>query len=836
MKKQMFHTGWRISGQSGESLVEAMMSQQDSGKEIILPYDAMIHERVTPNTKNAGQTGFYPGKIYHYTKDFTAPNEWEDKTIQLEFEGVYGKTLVYLNDDYLGGEVYGYTNFFLTLDDSLKYGKNNHLEVIVNNEVEENSRWYSGSGIYRDVHLYVGEQVYIPAEGVTISTPEAEAEMAVVDVKTEICNRDVRRHKVKIETAIIDAKGEIVATRVSPVTLYGRQAEEIEQRLFIKCPQRWSTEHPHLYTCRVTVSEEGLVWDVTEECFGIRKLQLDSIAGLRINGETVKLRGSCIHHDHGIIGAAELECAEERKVRKLKEAGFNCIRSSHHPAGKKLLAACDRLGMLVMDELFDMWTHGKNANDFSQDFESNWQRIAEAMVKKDFNHPSVILYSTGNEIQEAGTAKGAQLNRRIHRKLKQLDTSRYTTSAVNGVLAAGSRFIEIVGSSMQQLGLPIPDLAKMQAQGADGETHQGGSDALNSMMSSVLQGPLADAIATSPVLTDMMDEFVEAMDIVGYNYLTGRHVLEHELNPNRIVLGTETFPADIANLWKVVKENPHVIGDMTWTGYDYLGEAGVGIFHYDGAMNFQATYPERAAYIGDLDLLGNRRPISYYREIVYGIRKEPYIGVERPDRYGIKVGKTPWMWKDNIASWTWPGYEGKPIVIDVVSDAEEVELFVNGISKGMKPAGKENEYVAVFEIPYEPGELKATAIRNGKACETFSLDTALAEVELCVEADRTEMRANGQDLTYIMISLKDKNGQENLFMEKDIAIQVKGAGSLAGFGSAQPCCERSYFDTTCRTYDGYVMAVVRAGAQKGNITVTVSAEGLKNKEIEIKCY
>lgn len=831
MEKQMFHTGWRISSQSGKSMVESMMSRSEVGEEIILPYDAMIHESVKPDTKNAGQTGYYPGKLYYYTKEFVAPKEWEEKIVQLEFEGIYGKTLIYLNGDYVGNQVFGYTHFILTLDDFLKYGEVNRLEVVVNNEMEKNSRWYSGSGIYRDVQLYIGNRVYIPAEAVRISTPEVERETAVVEVKTELVNRDIKRHKVCIETKLIDSKGQTVATRISPVTLFGQSTEEVEQRLTIQNPHLWSCDDPNMYICKTSIIEEKVILDETEESFGIRKLQLDPIAGLRINGESIKLRGSCIHHDHGIIGAAALECAEERKIKQLKEAGFNCIRMSHHPAGKSLLRVCDRLGMLVIDELFDMWTHSKNANDFAIDFEKHWEEIADAMVRKDYNHPSVIIYSMGNEIQEAGTAKGAQINRRIHKKLKAMDASRYTTNAINGVLAAGDRFMEIVGNSMQQLGIPLPDPEKLEAQKTE---DQEGSDALNSMMS-IMVGPLADAIATNSILTEMTEEFVEAMDIAGYNYLTGRHAMENLLNPNRIVLGTETFPADIVNLWKVVKENAHVIGDMTWTGYDYLGEAGVGIFHYDGGVNFQAKYPERAAYIGDLDLLGNRRPISYYREIVYGLRKEPYIGVRRLNHYGTKVGRTPWMWNDNIASWTWPGYEGKPAIIDVLSDANEVELFLNGVSLGKKPAGENHEYLAVFEIIYEPGELKATAIRNGISCETFSIYTAAQQdVELYVKPDRTEMNANGLDLTYIMIELKDKNGRENLFIEKDISIEVEGEGHLAGFGSANPTCERSYFDTTCRTYDGRVMAVIRSGLEQGNVKVSITSEGLIEKEVLIK--
>lgn len=837
MKKQLFHTGWTISRQPGKSMVEAMMSSEEEKEPIVLPYDAMIHEAVAKDTKNAGQTGYYPGKMYYYTKEFEAPQDWEDKLVQLEFEGSYGKTLIYLNGDYVGEQKYGYTNFYVTLNDSLNYGGNNHLEVVVNNEQEKNSRWYSGSGLYRNVQMYVANEVYVPADGVRIQTPEVSGDEAVVDVQIELNNRGLKKHAVKVEVTISNQNGGMEAKRVCPVTLFADGTEHIEQRLVIQNPKLWSVEEPNLYQCKIQILEGNKVWDEAGDTFGIRTLHLNPYSGFCVNGEPVKLRGACIHHDHGIIGAAELRDAETRKIKKLKEAGFNCIRMAHHPAGKTLLEVCDREGMLVMDEFSDMWTRTKNANDFANDFHENWEQIIEAMVAKDYNHPSVILYGMGNEIQEAGTAKGAQTGRKIHQKIKSLDPARYTTNAVNGIFACGDRFMEVVGQSMQQLGIPIPDMQQAARDGQQSSEQQssaqGGSDALNSMMS-VMVGPLADVIALHPIMTEMTEEFMETMDVAGYNYLTGRHAKEHELYPHRVVLGTETFPGDIANLWKTVQENTHVIGDMTWTGYDYLGEAGIGIFHYDGGVNFQAMYPERAAYIGDLDILGNRRPISYYREIIYGLRKTPYIGVERVNRYGKNIGQTPWMWKDNIASWTWNGYEGKTAVIDVLSDADEVELFLNGVSKGRKAAGKANDYMAVFQITYEPGELKAVAVRDGKACESFALNTAGKAEKLSIDTDRTTMEANGQDLAYVMIGLQDEAGNQNLWEEKEIAVQIEGAGSLAGFGSAEPSCERSYFDTVCKTYDGYVMAVIRAGLEPGTTTLTVSAEGLEPLTISIE--
>lgn len=826
MKKELFNKEWKIIEKSDKSLVESMVNIVEKGKDITLPYDAMIRESVTKDTKNGGQTGYYPGKVYCYSKDFLVPKEWEEKTIILEFEGIYGQTTIYINGDYVKRQVYGYTSCFLSINDFLRYGEMNHIEVIVNNEEERNSRWYSGSGIYRDVQIYVGEKIFIPTESLKVSTPEIEKEVSVIKTEITIKNKDNKKHIVRVITEILDPSGSLVAKRDTPVTLYGLTSEVIEQRIIVENVELWSCDNPELYCCNVTIKEGDKIWDKESDTFGIRKLQLDSINGLRINGEEVKLRGACIHHDHGIIGASSFERAEERKIRKLKESGFNCIRMSHHPASKSLLRVCDRLGMLVMDELTDMWTRSKNTNDFANDFELYWEEITELMVRKDFNHPSVILYSMGNEIQEAGTAIGAKINRKIHQKIKSLDNTRYTTNAINGIIATDKYFMNIVEDVMKDMGI-----SEMKSESnIQSNEQQKGSNELNSMMS-IMVGPIADAISNHPIMTNMTEEFVEAMDIAGYNYLTGRHVSEFEKFPNRVVLGTETFPADIANLWRIVKENKHVIGDMTWAGYDYLGEAGVGIFHYDDGINFKSKFPERTAYIGDIDLIGNRKPISYYREIVYGLRKKPYIAVQRLNRYGEIVSRTPWMWKDNIESWTWPGYEGKPAIIDVMSDADEVELFLNGISKGRRKTGENNDYLAEFEINYEPGELKAVAIRDGIYCEEFSLITSENEVNLKVEVDKKELKSGGQDLAFIKIFFEDKNNVKNLYIKNEIEIYIEGCGSLEGFGSANPCCEKSYLDTKWETYDGYVMAVIRSGLESGEINVKIYSSGYTEEEI-----
>lgn len=825
MQKQQWNQDWSLL-KPGANPMMAMFLGGAAADPAAIPHDAMIHEERVETTKNGHQTGFYPGGCYTYVKSFFAPEDWRDKTVLLEFEGVYQNARVMLNGDYAGGRPFGYGEFAVCADDFLKYGQENTVTVIANNSAEENSRWYSGSGIYRDVNLLVGSKVHIARNGLRISTPDIDRSLAVVQIELDLCN--IGREKVKTEITIeLSGPNGKAGSAKLPVTVFGNGEEQIRTRIEVENPALWSCEEPNLYRCTVTVSADGKAFDQVTESFGIRSLSLSASRGLRINGVETNLRGACIHHDHGVIGAAAFARAEERRIEKLKAAGFNAIRMSHHPAGRALLNACDRLGMLVMDELSDCWTRSKNNNDYAEKFPYFWREDVAAMVAKDFNHPSVILYSAGNEIQEAGTAKGAQLNREITVEFHRLDSSRYVTVGANGLMAGADRMGEI----MCAIAGMTPEQMAAQAQSQQSGS-AAGSDAANGA-TDIMKGPLADAFAASPILTEVLDEFASVTDITGYNYLTARHVMEHERNPNRVILGTETFPSDIVRLWGIVKNHHHVIGDMTWTGWDYIGEAGCGVTYYDGRQGFMSNWPISLSGMGDFDIIGNRRSISYVREIVFGLRKEPFIAVEPVDRHGQAPNQTAWPWKDERISWTWHGYEGKPAVVNVYSDADEVELFLNGESLGRKPAGEQNGFAASFETVYRPGELKAVCYRKGVPAETDSLRTANQEVGLHVEADRTVLKADGADLCYLMISLRDQDGRINPQAVRKISVTVEGAGVLQGMGTADVETGNRYDCSTWQTFEGCVLAVVRSTCEPGEIVVKVSSENEK-REITLR--
>ncbi|MDD2994275.1 MAG: glycoside hydrolase family 2 TIM barrel-domain containing protein [Pygmaiobacter sp.] len=817
MLREKLNTAWQFA--KGTPSMMSAFTGGETFETVHLPHDAMVHEDRKKDTQNGAQTGFWPGGAYTYIKTIAAPQGWQDKTVLLEFEGVYETAMVYINGVLAKTNLYGYAGFYVTLDAYLNYGADNEIKVVVNNAAEKNTRWYSGSGIYRNVNLLVGNRIYICEDGVKINTPLADTKHSIVEIATAVQNLQRRKERITVKTTL-SYQGTVVGTDTSVVTMFNRAQETVRQRMDLEDAKLWNVDTPELYDCLVQIYAGDELLDEAKEHFGIRTLTLDAQHGLCINGMETKLRGACIHHDNGLIGAVTLEAAEARRCHQLKEAGFNSIRSAHHPMSKAMLDACDRYGMLVMDELSDIWTRHKNPNDYALHFAENLEQEVDRMVEKDYNHPCVVLYSTGNEIPEIGTPSGAQINRKICNRFRALDATRYTTNAINGMLALGKNMGEV-----------IQDLMKNQPPKQESAGSEEGAGALNSMMA-LMKGPMADAMACHPRMTEILEEASQAMDITGLNYLTGRHELEKQLHPNKCVLGTETFPGDIVRLWDIVERNPHVLGDYTWTGYDYLGEAGCGIFYYDGTQNFNGVYPDRLAYIGDINLIGSRRPISYLREIVFGLRKAPYIAVEKVDKYGLPHSWTAWMDKDNIASWTWPGYEGKPAKLDVFSADEEVELFLNGTSLGRRSAGKANGFRACYALTYQPGELVAVGYTGGRETGRQVLQTADSVVQMAADAPAT-LKADGEDLAFITVRLKDAQGRENTFAQKEITVTVEGAGTLQGFGNADPRAIGSYDSPVWQSYEGEVMAVVRAGTKAGSLQVKFAAQGLPDEIVTL---
>ena len=812
-----FNEEWMFEKPDSNSQLKAFQGEK-SAIQVTLPYDAMIREKRTADCPAGAQSGFYPGGVYTYEKVFFAPEEWKTKDAALEFEGIYGTARVWINGSLAHTNRNGYMGFMVELNPWILYGQENTIKIDVDNSCQPNSRWYTGSGIYRDVNLWVGTDMYVPRDGLRITTVSVCDDVAVVEVCAEIKN--ITCSGTEAECIIeLCRDGKAAAKEVQKIVFFQNMIETVRVRIPVLKPEKWSPEHPNLYECRIQIKNGENVCDVTTEHFGIRVLALDPVRGFQINGETINLRGACIHHDNGIIGAETFPEAEWYRCKRLKEAGFNALRSSHHPMSRAMLDACDCLGMMVMDELTDMWNRHKNPYDYADIFAEEAEQWIAHMVAKDYNHPSVVMYSVGNEIQEAGTKQGSWINRSLCNKVHELDSTRYTTNALNGLNCAGKRLKVIMRDVMERFGMDTK-----------GGGNGGGSNALNSFMS-LMSGERGDFFATHPLVSEALEECSQSCDIIGLNYLRGRYLLEHELHPGKTVLGTETYPADIENLWMLVEENSHIIGDFTWTGYDYIGEAGVGIFHYDGNENFTSVYPERLGYIGDIDLVGNRRPISYYREIVYGLTDRPYIAVERMEHSGQKSSKTAWMFKDNISSWTWEGYEGKIAIVDVYSSGDEVELFLNDKSLGKKEAGKKNHFTATYEVPYEPGVLSAVAYRCGEAIGEYRIETAGKVQRLHAE----KVTENEENLAYVKVWLEDADGRLNPQEVKKIHARITGNGELEGFGTAEPAGEEDYFTDVITSYEGCGMAAVRMKTAKKQepASICFNVEGCKEIEIQI---
>lgn len=801
MIRNSFNDGWTVGASIG-------FFNMNPGEPIsvTLPHDAAITLERNANSVTGSKKGFFPDGTYEYVKKFFVPTEYTGKRVTFEFEGVYMNAMVYINGDFAGQHPYGYSNFYIKADRFLKYGEENEIKVVARSY--DDSRWYTGTGIYRNTKIMVANPVHIAVDGVKITTPDISSERAIVTVATVVENEGMNPQSTQVITEIVDADGNIVASDTVPLTSFVNESATLRQRLFIKQPKLWNVDTPYLYTCRSKVMDGNNVLDEETNNFGIRLLSLDAEEGLRINGEVVKLRGACIHHDNGVIGAATIERAEVRRVEILKEAGFNAIRSAHQPMSKAMLTACDRLGMLVMDEAFDIWTQNKSNYDYALNFPTWWEHDIQAMIDKDFNHPSVILYSIGNEIPETGSANGAVWGRKLAERIRSLDSTRYVINSINGMVS--------VMSQLQKL------------------TQNSTTGDINTLMANI--GETMKNIQSMEIVTNSTEESFAVVDIAGYNYADNRYVTDKELFPNRIICGSETFPKDIANNWKLVKENGHVIGDFTWTGWDYLGEVGIGKIEYEETSNGEGmfgSFPWIAAYCGDIDIIGNRRPASYYREIVFGLRKQPYIAVQRPEHYRKKPIFTPWSWSDSNSSWSWEGYEGYPVKVEVYSDADEVELLLNGKVIGKAGTGEGHAFKAEFDTVYIPGEIVAVAYTNGKETGRYSLISAASQVKLQVEVDRVKIEADENNLAFVEISLVDEKGILKPLADRKVSVKVEGAGILLGLGSGNPKTEENYFDSTHTTFDGQALAVVRPTAN-GIINVIVGAEGCITQSVKIE--
>ncbi|MCD8084731.1 MAG: DUF4982 domain-containing protein [Clostridiales bacterium] len=809
MNAQKWNENW-LYWEDKDSFALVWGIPQEAQK-VTLPHDAMLERRAYGDSPNGGSTGFRDGGVYAYVKDLFVPEEKKQKLLMLQFEGVYSNAMVYVNGQLAGKNNFGYSTFFVPLNDLVTYGAENEIRVQVRNCGMTNSRWYSGSGIYRDVYLLESGLVYLVPEGVQVVTETADSEYAALRVSAELRSRRHAPQNLTMETVLRDPSGGEVARCQSVLTLLGQEERTVSQRIAVAQPQLWSDETPALYTYEITLADGDTVLDTETGSFGIRTLALDAKRGLRVNGKTVKLRGACVHHDSGLLGAATFDEFHLRQARLLKEAGFNAIRSAHQPMAPAMLRACDQVGLYVMDEFADMWDRAKSDLDYALSFREQWEQDLTAMVRKDRIHPCVILYSVGNEIPEIGTVHGAQVCARLCQKVEELDPTRYTTAGINGVFACGDRVGEIMVDLMRDSG------------GAQGEAGGNVNDFMTVMDSRL------DDIVVHRAVSERLEMAGSPLDVIGYNYMTARYEPDKERYPDRVIVGSETYPPQIARNWATIEKCPNVIGDFTWTGWDYIGEAGVGIPAYRwGDGGFGAQFPAQLAYCGDLDITGFRRPASYFRACVFGLRKEPYIAVQDPNHYGAFLIKTPWVISDSLSSWTWKGCEGKPVVVEVYAPGDEVELLVNGKSVGKKPSGPAAEYRTLFETVYEAGTVTAVLYQGGTEVARTELTTAGEPAGLVLSQEEIK-----GELIFLQGCLLDSNGTPVTGADRKLTAEVSGDAVLAGFGSGNPKPDYNYIDGVADTWNGRTLLILRKTACKGGVRVSMTAENGLTAETDI---
>jgi beta-galactosidase len=773
----LFDADWQFH-RGGAQRAEMPDYNDSKWRRIDLPHDWSIED--LPGTKSPFDPdaisqvsgGFTIGGTGWYRKTFTISANQKNKRIHIQFDGVYMNADFWLNGQHLGNHPYGYTSFWFDITDKIKFGEQNTIAVQVKNE-GQNSRWYSGSGIYRHVWLKILEPLHVSPWGIYITTPNANASSAKVNIKTSIGNTTGSVMQIKLVTRIVNAKAVEVAKAELDQSLNLNTSTEFNQDLTVNAPELWSLESPTLYIAVTEVYYENKLSDRVETKFGIRTISFDATNGFRLNGKTVKLQGGCVHHDNGPLGSKAYDRAEERRVELLKASGFNAIRCAHNPPSPAFLDACDRLGMLVIDEAFDMWRIENNPHDYHLYFDEWWQKDIESMVLRDRNHPSIIIWSIGNEIRGMETPEVIAVAKMLGDHIRRMEPTRPITAAVNN-------------------------------------------------------------------LRPQKDPYFATLDIGGYNYAAGGdhlqksiYVQDHERVLQRVMMGTESYALESFGAWMDVVDNSFVIGDFVWTAFDYIGEASIGWRGYWQENNF---YPWNLAFCGDIDICGWKRPQSYYRDALWLENKiSVFVKPPKPS-FPLNPNKqswSKWEWHDVVADWNWTGYENKPLEVSVYSSCDEVELFLNGKSLGKKKTNRDSKFTATWQVPYQSGILKAIGYANGKEVATSQLQTARQTSKLKLSADRSTIKADGQDLSYITVELIDANGVRNPKAENLVKLKVEG-GTIVGVGNANPMSLESYQLSQRKAWLGRCLVIVKSSEKAGNIKLTASTVGLQEQQIIIQ--
>ena len=758
-------SGWRAVSLPHDWSIDDLPDEQvDEGVQRSGPFDS--------RSEGAGDQGYTLGGVGWYRKTFTVPADQRGKRIFINFDGIYMQSEVWLNGHKMIEHPYGYTSFTLDMTAFLNQTGKNVLAVKVNSS-GKTSRWYSGSGIYRQVKLWYAGNVHIEPDSVAITTPEINGKIEL-HARVTVKNNGSDTEPVNIAFSVLDPDGTLIVAVEEECSLQSGKSKDMAQVLIIPNPMLWSPETPALYRLAIKVRADGAVSDSQQTTFGCRTIRLDPQLGFLLNGEVIQLRGGCIHHDNGCLGSCSFERAEERKVELLKSAGYNAIRTSHNPPSTAMLNACDRLGMLVMDEAFDCWEIEKKPEDYHLYFLSEWQKDLKSMVERDRCHPSVVFWSTGNEIPQQAEPEGAVTGGMLASYIRELDPSRPVAVAA----------------------FPFNELEKLDDYFA--QVDLAGYNYMPEHYASTHER-LADRMIAGTESFPMKC-FESWMGVIDHPWVIGDFVWTAFDYIGEAGLGKE-IPADAPDDAK---------DDRVYT----------------------------ISNCGDFDHCGFRRPPSFYREIVWGCGTKIACFVQTLSEDGKRETKIPmwnWGWLDERPSWTWPDREGKLMELRVFSRCAKVRLMLNDISLGEKLTNRDTEFIASWQLPYTPGVITAIGLDAQRQEEARAiLQTAGAPASLLLSADRKVIDADGQDLSYITVEVQDNNGVICPNADNLLHFTLSGPGRIIGVGNGDPMSLESFQQHLRKAYRGKALVVIQSGKYSGELKLTAESEGLKEAQIMLE--
>lgn len=769
-----FNDGWRFRRGEGQG-AEAVDLDDRGWRAVDLPHDWSVENipgKDSPfdlSAEGGTATGFTVGGEGWYRKRFRLDHAPRDARVEIVFDGIYELSDVWLNGRPVGASVSGYAPFALDLTPHLNRDGQNVLAVHVRN-LGKNSRWYAGSGIYREVRLDIlPAAARIARWGVAMSTRRIDGGVAEIDVGARILEPD---GSLQLVTRLRDAQGRVVAEAASPAT------DDVRQVLTTPEPRLWSPTTPTLYTLESELRRGEAIIDRLAQPCGIRIVAFDPQHGMTINGVATKLRGGCIHHDNGLLGARAYGDADERRIRLLQARGFNALRSAHNPASRSLREACDRLGMLLIDEAFDAWHVGKNPDDFSTRFPDHWQEVIRALVLSARNSPSVIMWSIGNEIPDRSSPQGLQWAWRLADAVHRADPTRPVTAAIHGTV-----------------GPPV----------------------------------MASPASVAPNRAGKRDNAsIVFLDVLGYNYRLDAIEDEERAHPERVVYASESFPKDVFDYKDLMDRSRYFLGEFVWTAMDHLGEAGIGMSTLlkPGPPPVETALPPwTISNCGDLDLIGAQKPQSLARDVAWGISGLEVL-VHRPIPQGMTEIMSPWGWPDEAPCWTWPGAEGKPLRVRAYTRGDHVECRLNGRKIGEKKIAKSDRMSGEFEVPYHPGQIEVIARLQGRVIGRRRLETVGPGARLHLAPESRVYQAGPGALSFVHVAIADAKGRLLPDAARDVSLTIDGPAELLGFGSGDPHAMASLQAPVAKTFRGRALAILRPIGPPGSVRIFAQSKGL----------